>query len=282
MLRPRAFQIVSLLALLLILTGCTGRRAPKGSPLVFGVVNEIDSSALDEKRTLNIYLPPSYEETLLQTYPVIYLLDGAANEDYHHVSGLVQFLTMYKLMPESIVVGIANVDRYRDFTSLSTVPGDVKGIPNNGGSPTFRAFLETELQPFIDATYRTNDRKMIIGQSLGGLIAAEILVENTDLFDTYIIVSPSLWWNDKQTLSRFPEFLRNHPRLKKTVFLSVGTEGEGMNDLVGELAALFEKESPTTVKFQFLFLPGETHATVLHRSLYRAFEFLYGETHPGL
>jgi len=38
------------------------------------------------------------------------------------------------LMPNSIVVGIGNVVRYRDFTSLSTVKDDVEGIPNNGGT----------------------------------------------------------------------------------------------------------------------------------------------------
>ena len=278
----RIHQFVMMFVLLQIMAGCASRRLPVGSPFAFGVVNEIESARLGEKRILNVYLPPSYEETLLKRYPVIYLLDGAAHEDYHHVTGLVQFLVMYELMPESIVVGIANIDRYRDFTSPSDVSKDLSRIPTSGGSPRFRAFIEEELQPYIDATYRTNSKKMLIGQSLGGLLATEILVENKDLFDAYIIISPSLWWNDQRLLKRLPSFLKQHPRLRKQVFVSAGTEAPEMNDLIDKMVLAFKEHAPKSTRFQFVLLADETHATVLHRSLYRAFEFLYGETHPGL
>jgi len=100
----------------------------------FGVVETIDSKILNEERVLNIYLPQGYHPDSIVSYHTVYVLDGSANEDFPHIAGLVQFLNMYQLMPNSIVVGIGNVVRYRDFTSLSTVKDDVEGIPNNGGT----------------------------------------------------------------------------------------------------------------------------------------------------
>ena len=81
-----------------------------------GVVDKIPSVELGEIRVLNVYLPNGYSPDSSKTYPVIYLLDGSDNEDFIHVVGIVQFLNMIQVMPESIVVGIANVDRRRDFT----------------------------------------------------------------------------------------------------------------------------------------------------------------------
>ena len=63
----------------------------KSKPFVLGVIDEIQSSELSEKRLLNIYLPEGYNEKDTIKYPVIYLLDGSADEDFIHIVGLVQF-----------------------------------------------------------------------------------------------------------------------------------------------------------------------------------------------
>ena len=93
--------------------------APK--PFVIGEIVNIHSKELGENRTLNIYLPNGYHPDSLKRYPVIYLLDGSADEDFIHIAGLVQFgsFPWLNILPESIVVGIANVDRKRDFCRKS-------------------------------------------------------------------------------------------------------------------------------------------------------------------
>ena len=63
----------------------------KATPFVLGEVRKIESTALGETRTLNIYLPQDYEKDQTVNYPVIYLLDGSAHEDYVHIVGLVSF-----------------------------------------------------------------------------------------------------------------------------------------------------------------------------------------------
>jgi predicted alpha/beta superfamily hydrolase len=185
--------------------------AQKGRPkaadttrvFALGPIEEIYSRALSEKRTLNIYLPEGYKASDTTRYPVVYLLDGSADEDFIHVVGLYQFnaFPWIDRVPKSIVVGIANVDRRRDFTYPTTIATDKKRYPTTGGSAAFITFLQNELQPYIETRFRTDSSKTIIGQSLGGLLATEILLKKPDLFNRYIIISPSLWWDDGSLLT---------------------------------------------------------------------------------
>ena len=163
-----------------------------------GEILELDSKILNEKRILNINLPQEFNPE--ERYDVIYLLDGSASEDFLHVSGLVQFFNLQFKMPKTIIVGIANIDRKRDFTFPTTIENDKKAYPTTGGSEKFIEFLEKELLPFIDQKYKTTDKKYVIGQSLGGLLASEILIKKPQLFNQYIITSPSFWWDDESLL----------------------------------------------------------------------------------
>ncbi|HYK54955.1 MAG TPA: alpha/beta hydrolase-fold protein, partial [Flavisolibacter sp.] len=180
-------------------------------PFVLGVIDEIQSKVLHEKRILNIYLPDGYSASDTMKYPVIYLLDGSADEDFIHIVGLVQFNSFEWInqVPKSIVVGIATVDRRRDFTFPTTIAEDKKMYPTTGHSADFIAFLETELQPFIEKNYKTTNSKTIIGQSLGGLLATEVLFKKPTLFNKYIIVSPSLWWDNGSLLDYHPEIVKD-------------------------------------------------------------------------
>src|SRR5690606_33568126 len=132
-------------------------------PLTFGEVVSIDSKILSESRTLNIYLPDGYNTADTLKYPVIYLLDGSMNEDFLHIVGLVQFFNLQMNMPKTIVVGIANIDRKRDFTFPTTDRKLKMDYPTTGGSRKFIDFLESEVQPYIKANYPTTNQKMLIG-----------------------------------------------------------------------------------------------------------------------
>ena len=244
------------------------------SPLVIGQVHHLHSSHLGEDRTLNIYLPHGYEQNS-RKYPVIYLLDGSAHEDFLHAAGLVQFLSLYRMMPESIVVGIANVDRRRDFTYPSTVKSDKKEVPTGGGSANFKRFLKDELKPYVQARLRTKGKNTIIGQSLGGLLATEILLTEPEMFDNYILISPSLWWDGRKLAGGAGEFLKAHPKLKKKVFIGLGSEGRAMQECIDTLVAGFKQHAGKKLKWNYESFPKETHATLLHRGLYRALVVLH-------
>ena len=195
---------------------------------VLGKIETFHSNELNEDRTLNIYLPAGYDSTL--SYPVIYLLDGSADEDFIHIAGLVQYgnYDWIKMVSKSIVVGISNVDRKRDFTFPTTIEQDKKDYPTTGSSAKFIAFVEKELQPFVETKYRTSGSKTIIGQSLGGLLATEILFKKPTLFTNYIIISPSIWWDNESLFKVSPKFLQTDFSQKTKVFVGVGAEGKIM------------------------------------------------------
>jgi uncharacterized protein len=253
-------------------------------PFVLGVIEEIHSVELNENRILNIYLPEGYDPKDTVMYPVIYLLDGSADEDFIHVVGLVQFNTFSWInrVPKSIVVGIANTDRKRDFTFSTSIEEDKKTYPTTGGSDKFISFIEKELQPYINNKYKSNAQKTLIGQSLGGLLATEILFKKPGLFNTYIIISPSLWWNNGSLLALTPDILNESFSQKTTIYIGVGKEGlvPGKEPRVMEVDAnvLADKIKSTkskNVSVCFDYLPQEDHATISHQAIFNAFRLLY-------
>lgn len=242
---------------------------------VLGQVHRFYSDSLGEERVLNIYLPDGYSPDSVAAYPVIYLLDGSANEDFVHVCGIVQFLNMTGKMPPHIVVGIANVDRKRDFTMPTRNAKDKADYPTTGHSAAFMACLKHELMPYVNSHFKTNGSATLIGQSLGGLLATQVLAASPGLFDRYMIVSPSLWWDDESLLTKFDSTWGASLRDSIHVFLSVGNEEKQMTDDADAFAVLLKNEGGARVKLLYEKMPAEDHLTILHRCLYRGFELWY-------
>jgi len=253
-------------------------------PFVLGVVDELQSKILAEKRVLNIYLPVGFNPADTATYPVFYLLDGSADEDFIHTVGIVQFnnFPWVNRVPQSIVVGIANTDRKKDFTFPTTIEDDKKLIPTSGKSADFIAFIENELQPYISKKYKANGTRTIIGQSLGGLLASEILLTKPELFNQYIIISPSIWWDNGSLLKMESTIFEESFTSPLKIYIGVGKEGAtpGANPRVMEVDAnlLSYKISETkskTVKVFFEYLKEENHATISHLAIFNAMRLLY-------
>lgn len=245
----------------------------KTKPLTIGESITIDSKILEEERVLNIYLPHGYSPDSTKTYPVIYLLDGSMDEDFIHVAGVVQFgsFSWINMLPPSIVVGIANVDRKRDFTYPTRNEMDKKYVPTGGGSAKFIDFLTKEIQPFIKQQYKTDTIATIIGQSLGGLLATELLFTQPELFDNYIIVSPSLWWDEESLLQADPISYATH----KNIYVAVGKEGVVMERLARALHVKLSTIQRENTQLFFKFLEDQDHGDALHLAVYDAFEKIF-------
>lgn len=151
------------------------------------------SKVLNENRRLWVYEPAqtSVQQVSEKRYPVLYLLDGEAQ--FYSTVGLIQQLSQANLnsiLPEMIVVGIENTNRYRDL------------IPKANATNPFVSFLEKELFQYIDANYTTAPYKVLVGHSLGGLLAVNILCNQPEMFNAYIAIDPSMWYSDEQFLSQ--------------------------------------------------------------------------------
>ncbi|MBI1228308.1 MAG: alpha/beta hydrolase [Bacteroidetes bacterium] len=248
--------------------------ALSNNPFTIGEITTIHSQVLNEDRTLNIYLPPSYHPDSLRKFPVIYLLDGSADEDFIHTVGLVQYgnFPWINLLPESIVVGIANVDRRRDFTFPTTIQEDKTRNPTSGSSTNFIQFLEKELLPFMGQNYLVNDTTTLIGQSLGGLIATEILFKKPDMFHNYVIISPSLWWDKESLLAQMPSF----KSANKSIYVGVGKKEPV--PMERDAKNLYQKIKSQKVQGFYIYynlFKEQGHADIMHLALYDAFTKIF-------
>jgi len=177
---------------LLLLTLCVNAQNDKS--IIIGKKEVITSKVLNENRTLWIYNPSNTSQNTNpdKRYPVLYLLDGDAH--FYSTVGIIQQLSQANgngVLPEMIVVAIENTNRLRDFVSS-----------NNLNKPNpFIDFLSSELIPYIDKNYNTAPYKMLVGHSLGGLTAIDILTKYPELFNAYIAIDPSMWYDNEKYLN---------------------------------------------------------------------------------
>lgn len=195
-------------SVLLLLCFCVNAQNDKS--ITIGKKEIIHSKVLNENRTIWIYTPniTSLNAVPDKRYPVLYLLDGDAH--FFSTVGIIQQLSQANgngVLPEMIVVAVENTNRMRDL-----VPSAESGKTN-----PFVDFLSAELMPYIDKNYNTAPYKLLVGHSLGGLTAIDILAKSPQLFNAYIAIDPSLWFGNEKILNnitaRFPKQNMNGRRL---------------------------------------------------------------------
>lgn len=244
--------------------------------LVWGQQIQLNSKILGQKRAINIALPANYASAE-HNYPVVVVVDGGVDEDFLHISSLLRYFGTYQQMPEAIVVGIPNVDRQHDLTTRSDNAADQADIPQHGGADDFHQFIADELLPYVEQQYRTDGRRLLVGQSLGGLFASKVLLSQNDLFTHYLIVSPSLWWNDQALVNGAMQALAPHKEqsTRPMVYLSVGHEHPVMRVTAAKLSGALRMNGWRDAQHRYDYLPDEDHATALHMSVYQGFRWFF-------
>jgi len=107
---------------------------------------------------------------------------------------------------------------------------------------------------------------------LGALLAPQILFEKPELFTNYIMVSPSLWWNNESLLTAEPKFQKKDLTQHTSIYVGVGNEGKLMKDDAERLISILQKDHQKNLIIHFQYFPNENHGTILHRAVYTAFE----------
>jgi predicted alpha/beta superfamily hydrolase len=196
------------LLLLMVISNVTGK-GQTGDKVIIGKIDSLYSGVLKEQRKVWVYVPnmkAGIPQNNGQRYPVVYLLDGDGH--FESVVGMIQQLSQVNgntVVPEMIVVGIPNTDRTRDLTPTKIISDppimDSNSSKTTGGGANFAAFLEKELMPHINSLYPTQPFRVLIGHSFGGLTVMNIITNYTRLFNAYISIDPSMWY-DKENFLR--------------------------------------------------------------------------------
>ncbi len=243
------------------------------TPVVIGESMSIDSRILGEKRDVLIYYPRSYDQAT-KKYSVLYLLD--AEYQFHYATGVVAFLSEIGVIPEMIVVGITNTDRNRDLTPE---PGEAqrKRFPTSGGADLFLEFLDQELIPYVAAHYRVQPFKILAGWSLGGLFAVHSMLSRPEVFDAYIAMSPSLYWNSQIEIYKAEKFLAGRTTFNKSLYMAIGDERDEMVSSSKVFSEVLAKYPIPDFAWKYEPMIDETHASIKLKNLYNGLEFIFSD-----
>ena len=280
-------QVCSRLHVLVLAAGCAhATPAPAGpvlspslspsgaSPLTLGETFQLVSKILGERRAINVYLPPSCSQGAARC-PVLYMPDGGMDEDFPHILGSLDVSIKNQIIRPVILVGIANTERRRDLVGPTTVAEEQKAAPHAGGAQRFRRFLREELKPAIAARYRVSSDSAIVGESLAGLFVLETLLVDPDLFDHYIAVDPSGWWNQQAVVRSAPARFAAWSASPKTLYLAVAEENATNNGADVLLDAL-RTARPSGLAWRYEALP-EHHDTIFAVAALQAFRTVFAD-----
>lgn len=243
-------------------------------PLVIGEMFSLESKILSETRRINVYLPAVYSESADLQLPVLYMPDGGLKEDFLHIAGLVQVLVGNGAMRPHVLVGIENTERRRDLTGPTEVDEDKTIAPRVGGSAAFRRFIREELMPEIRKRYRTTSESAIVGESLAGLFVIETLLQDPELFETYIAIDPSLWWNGQHLVKTAIGRLKKSSKFKKTLFLSNSGEKE-IAAITSGFATELKKNATDQIELFYEPMLNEEHSKIFHPAALNAFRQVF-------
>jgi uncharacterized protein len=263
-------------------------KAQNEESILLGKKITIFSSILKENRKIWIYNPDltATSPIAIKHYPVVYVLDG----DAHFLStvGMIQQLSQANgntILPEMIVVGIENTDRLRDLTpSLTASDSKDKANP-------FVNFLASELIPYVDKNYNTAPYRLLVGHSLGGLTAIDILTNFPKYFNAYIAIDPSMWYDNEKFLNNTISQIPNKNLQGTRLFIGTANtmpKGMTLSELEKDnstetqhIRSIFKldkfiKNNPTTgLKYFHKYYENENHVSVPLISEYDGLRFVF-------
>jgi predicted alpha/beta superfamily hydrolase len=234
----------------------------------------LESTILGETRVINVWTPPDYQDSS-KNFPVLYMPDGGINEDFPHIANTLAELVQAKSIPPILLIGIENTVRRRDLSGFSETEYDKQFAPQTDGAKEFRAFISDELMPEITKRYRTTEKKGIVGESLAGLFVMETFMLKPELFDFYIAMDPSIWWNDHNLVKTASEHLKNLPKTEKRLWFA-GSSAEDIAQYTRQLATVIKTDAPENLIWMYSDEPNEKHNTIFRATKVKAFKWAMG------
>jgi predicted alpha/beta superfamily hydrolase len=275
------------IAILLLLTEMT--YSQNSDDLVIAKRIKINSTVLGEERTIFISTPDGYDNSK-ESYQVLYIIDGVTG-----VIGLVNYLSDYNVCPPLIIVSINETNATRDMFPSNpkysrgtqpTVPWYNKKENNElrvqrsgekiGEADKFLSFIETELFPYIEKNYRTLPYRICCGHSKGGLCVTYAFLSHTNLFNAYIALNPSLYWDDGLIMKTAEEKIGGINFKRKQFYFDIG--GNETPSTVGDaftFAQTIRTNASADLRWKFDYLPSEGHGSGTATGIINALKFIY-------
>ena len=210
----------------------------------------IVSKFLNEKRSIEIQLPRSYDVELEKKYPLMLVLDGEYM--FNIVSGSVDYLSYWGDIPENLVVGLNQKDtRFKDssvFDNLTHTP--ITSTAN------FYDFIVSELIPYMSKNFRISEFKVIVGQERTANFANFFLLKQNPIFRGVISISPRISTNMKSYLAQ--QLSKTNSKIVYTLSTSTN-DFESIYKNVSDLNNSLDSIDNKNLRFQSLIFEKENH-----------------------
>ncbi|CCO47793.1 putative alpha/beta-Hydrolase [Vibrio nigripulchritudo SOn1] len=245
----------------------------------------LTSTVLEEQRRVWVSLPGNYHNNPDAQYPVIYFTDGSYL--IKNIQGAMWALNTRADVPEAILIAIENPDntRARDltptvYTNEFSPPGAV-----TGQSAQFERFIVEELVSWVNTNYRTDGYEVIAGHSLGGLFVVSSLISPAanSVFEGYVAMDPSLWWDNQVMIERVTTAATNIPSNQHMVYISGAWEEnippEFMDLYISHIGGIdtvskvIEAQYPLNSTYQIE--TTESHRSIVYSSLYNGIRAVF-------
>ena len=176
----------------------------------------IQSSANGAVYNIKVGLPTNYNPGV-EKYASVYVLDGEENFDF--VSNQCREISDKLGVANVVVISIG----YGNDRSIDYTPTEVSSV--TGGGPQFLNFIETQLIPIIEENVSVDTARSgraILGHSYGGLFGTYAFTTNNKLFGNYILLSPSLWFDNLISLQFEKDNRAENKDRAQLVFMGIG------------------------------------------------------------
>ena len=216
-----------------------------------------DSKVLGEQRTILVRVPVGYDRST-ERFPVVLMLDAHSPQN-GMMASIIESQAFAGAMPEMILVGIQNTNRTRDLTPTKTER------PGSGGADKFLDFIEHEVFPFVDKSYRTEPFRVFAGHSLGGLAVVYAMTTRPHIFGGYIAASPVLHWDNNFVIKKSEQEFKLRKEFKKSLFISLGDEPNYINGF-NSYKEILKKTGPDGLDYEFHHWTDEDHGSIVMRT----------------
>ena len=231
---------------------------------------KIRSQILNEDRTLSIALPEDYDKNQ-KAYPVLYILDAEAPNEFTEAVSAVKDLHAEGIGPQMIIIGIWNTNRNRDM-----IPTAVSHRLRSGGSRKFLKFITDELKSYVKQNYRTTDFSILYGASIAGLFSVYALFENPYAFDGIIASSPMIGHCPDYMQMKAEAFVSRDKIKNCALFMIYGSEdSHRVTIYFPDFHEFLKSKAPRGFVSQLKLLKGEGH--VPKSSISRGLRYVFAQ-----
>jgi predicted alpha/beta superfamily hydrolase len=182
--------------------------------VTIGSYRKLESKILSGEILYIEHLPEDYGNSGKE-YPVVFIMNGQDISAFANAVSTIENLSTERI-PDIILIGISNTGVAQNTWACPDDSGKVVGAAN------FYNFLEKELLPEIKKNYRTNNYKILMGQSNSGLFVLHCFFTNPDLFNAYIVASPMFGWCPDYFLNQTKTFLDYNKTINQKLYISYG------------------------------------------------------------